>query len=257
MNTFSKSVTSKEAILSSIRDHLSASIPYNDAEAQLNAAKAGINGVAVEAGDYSVQETNVAQHHAGASLNEKIQRFVQNLESVGGHCFLARDETDVITALKSVIAELRARNQPARRVAVSDSQEVRNLVLAIESEFDEVLITPAVPELFSCDIGFTGAQYGIAETGTLVLDSASERHRVVSLVPPIHVAIVRADAILSTLGEALRELQMGTNDRSEPSPVITFVTGPSRTADIELTLAIGVHGPKELFVIVTDINTDQ
>ena len=256
MNPLGKSVTSKEAILASIRSHLSASIPFDDAAAQLNATKAGIHGVSAMAPEDSDREADHALR-PGASLDERIQLFMQNLEGVGGHCILVRNESEITAALKSVIAELRERNQPVRRVSLSDSHEVRDAVSRIESEFDEVLTTPALPELFHCDIGFTRAQYGIAETGTLVLDSASERHRVVSLVPPVHVAIIQADTIKSTLGEALHHIRMGQSACSELSPVVTFVTGPSRTADIELTLAIGVHGPKELFVIITDIRADQ
>jgi L-lactate dehydrogenase complex protein LldG len=256
MNAFGQTGTAREAILASIRDHLSASIPFDDAAAQLEATKTGIHGASAPANDNSDQEADLAPHST-ASLDERIQRFMQNLEGVGGHCILVRNETEVAAALKSVIAELREHNQPARRVAVSDSEEVRSFVSQIESEFDEVLITPALSELFHCDIGFTGVQYGIAETGTLLLNSASERHRVVSLVPPVHVAIVRADTIVSTLGEALHQVRIGQNVSPELSPVITFVTGPSRTADIELTLAIGVHGPKELFAIITDFKANQ
>jgi L-lactate dehydrogenase complex protein LldG len=80
----------------------------------------------------------------------------------------------------------------------------------------------------------------------LVLDSSVERNRLVSLVPPVHIAILHASQIFMTLGETLSALQGG----DEISPAITFITGPSRTADIELTLAIGVHGPQELYVIV-------
>jgi L-lactate dehydrogenase complex protein LldG len=89
-------------------------------------------------------------------------------------------------------------------------------------------------------------QAGIAETGTLVLDSSKERHRLVSLVPPVHIAILGASQIVGTLGEALVILRRD----EQVSPIVTLVTGPSRTADIELTLAIGVHGPQELFVIL-------
>jgi L-lactate dehydrogenase complex protein LldG len=65
-------------------------------------------------------------------------------------------------------------------------------------------------------------------------------------VPPVHIAIVDASTIRATLGETLTMLQNG----KELSPAVTFITGPSRTADIELTLTIGVHGPEELYVIV-------
>jgi len=105
---------------------------------------------------------------------------------------------------------------------------------------------PNAHDIFQFDVGISNAQAGIAETGTLVLDSARERHRLVSLVPPVHIAIINASSIVETLGEALTLLQKD----KEISPAITFITGPSRTADIELTMAIGVHGPRELYVIV-------
>ena len=69
-------------------------------------------------------------------------------------------------------------------------------------------------------------------------------------MPPVHIAIVDASKIRATLGEALLLLRVG----KEVSPAVTFVTGPSRTADIELTLAIGVHGPQELYVIVNSLS---
>jgi L-lactate dehydrogenase complex protein LldG len=82
----------------------------------------------------------------------------------------------------------------------------------------------------------------------LVLDSSVERNRLVSLVPPVHIAILDASRIYASLAETLAGLQ----SRGELSPAITFITGPSRTADIELTLAIGVHGPQELYVIINE-----
>src|SRR5262245_52514263 len=113
---------------------------------------------------------------------------------------------------------------------------------------EAVTVAPSSSELFGIDIGITTAQAAIAETGTLVLDSTRERNRLISLVPPVHIAIVEAAKIYSTLGETLSMLQ----SENEISPVVTFITGPSRTADIELTLAIGVHGPQELYVIIYD-----
>ena len=100
--------------------------------------------------------------------------------------------------------------------------------------------------MFESDLGITGAQWAIAETGTLVLESESERHCLTSLVPPIHVCILEAKQIRQTLGEILGILQ------KDLSRTITFITGASRTSDIELTLAIGVHGPGELHVILID-----
>ena len=138
----------------------------------------------------------------------------------------------------------------ARRIALSNAPELESFIKQIEIDVDEIAVCPGAAELFDYDLGLSTAQAAIAETGTLVLESESERHRLVSLVPPVHIAIVEASSIVLTLGEALAVVH--GSDFKKLSPTITFITGPSRTADIELTLAIGVHGPQELYVIVKD-----
>ena len=96
----------------------------------------------------------------------------------------------------------------------------------------------------------TGAQWAVAETGTLVLESDAERNRLASLVPTAHVAVIEARQIRQTLGEVLEAI--GGRGPEALSRAITFITGPSRTSDIELTLAVGVHGPAELYVIIIE-----
>lgn len=155
--------------------------------------------------------------------------FKENVEAVAGHCVITTDVADV---LRQMIADLRA-----QRVAISDAPEL--------AEFG---VIPGREEIFDFDVGITKAQAAIAETGTLVLDSSCERNRLVSVVPPVHIAIVAASRIYATVADVLAILQNG----KEVSPAITFITGPSRTADIELTLTIGVHGPQELYVIIDE-----
>ena len=155
--------------------------------------------------------------------------FKENLEAVAGHCVITTDVADV---LKQILTDL-----GAQQIAVSDAPEL--------AEFG---VIPGRDEIFDFDVGITRAQAAIAETGTLVLDSSRERNRLVSVVPPVHIAIVAASRIYATLADVLALLQSG----KEVSPAITFITGPSRTADIELTLTIGVHGPKELHVIIDE-----
>jgi L-lactate utilization protein LutC len=153
------------------------------------------------------------------SKSDPVNRFKQSVESVDGHCIIT---TDVEDALRQIVTDLNATH-----IATSDNP-------------------PNAHDIFRYDVGISNAQAAIAETGTLVLDSSCERHRLVSLVPPVHIAIVNASSIVETLSDALVLLQKD----KEISPAVTFITGPSRTADIELTLAIGVHGPQELYVIV-------
>jgi L-lactate utilization protein LutC len=160
--------------------------------------------------------------------------FKASVESVAGHCVLTTDVADVI---RRILAELKA-----QRVAISEK--------LIDLDIGNVTVAPSASDIFAFDIGISTAQAAIADTGTLVLDNARERHRLLSLVPPVHIAIVAASTICDTLSDALALLQSG----DEISPAVTFITGPSRTADIELTLAIGVHGPQELYVIVDTAN---
>jgi L-lactate dehydrogenase complex protein LldG len=96
----------------------------------------------------------------------------------------------------------------------------------------------------TADLGITGAGYGLADTGTLVLLASEVEGRLASLLPPVHLAVITADQIVADLTELFFRLTQ------PPSSCLTFITGPSRTADIELTLTVGVHGPKELHVVV-------
>ena len=157
-----------------------------------------------------------------------VDLFKQNVEAVDGHCVVVQDEEELTRILN---------NFAGRRIAISDAPLLNRLGIA-----------PSNSNLFEIDVGITTAQAAIAETGTVVLDSSRERNRLVSLVPPVHVAIVDASSIFQTLGEALAFIHQDGNI----SAAVTFITGPSRTADIELTLTVGVHGPRELYVIVNN-----
>ena len=103
-------------------------------------------------------------------------------------------------------------------------------------------------ELFSAtDASLTGCMGGIAETGTLVLWPSIQEPRLLSLVPPIHAVVLEAERIRSTFHEFLvAEDWVG---RGLPTNAL-LISGPSKSADIEQTLAYGVHGPKELLVLV-------
>jgi L-lactate utilization protein LutC len=154
--------------------------------------------------------------------------------------------------LKNIIAGLPATQR--RRLAISNSPVIVRMVRDPNNENREIAVTPDGHDLFNFDVGITSAQIAIAETGTLVLESDGERHRLISLVPAVHIAIIEARNIVQTLGDALDYVQR--EGARAMSRAITFITGPSRTADIELTLAIGVHGPKELYVIIVESDPD-
>jgi L-lactate dehydrogenase complex protein LldG len=101
------------------------------------------------------------------------------------------------------------------------------------------------------DVGVTGCDAAIADTGSLVLLSGEGRPRAASLLPPVHLAIVRRADLRFGMDQYFRERA----DAIAAASCCTFVTGPSRTADIELTLTVGVHGPGKVIVVVGPLET--
>jgi L-lactate dehydrogenase complex protein LldG len=102
--------------------------------------------------------------------------------------------------------------------------------------------------IFTVDAAVTAAEGAVADTGALVLRPSAAEPRLMSLVPPVHVAVLRADTVHASLAEAMRAGRW-----SEEMPTnLVLVSGPSKTADIELVLAFGVHGPKELIVLIVE-----
>jgi L-lactate dehydrogenase complex protein LldG len=110
--------------------------------------------------------------------------------------------------------------------------------------------------LARADLGLSGVDYVIAETGTLVLMASAGQMRGVSLLPPVHVAVARTSQILATLADYLLLTQAAGGDLQQHlTSCVSFVTGPSRTGDIELKLTIGVHGPGELHLVLLDASS--
>ena len=107
--------------------------------------------------------------------------------------------------------------------------------------------------LARADLGLSGVDAVIAETGTLMLTAQPGQMRGVSLLPPVHVALARTDQVVATFADALRTVQRAGEDvQQNLTSCISFVTGPSRTGDIELKLTVGVHGPGELHLVLLD-----
>lgn len=97
----------------------------------------------------------------------------------------------------------------------------------------------------SCDASITGCEYLVARTGSLVMSSAQQSGRTVSVYAPVHICIAYTDQLVYDIDESLVSLHKEYGQQL-PS-MITLASGPSRTADIEKTLVVGVHGPKEVF----------
>jgi L-lactate dehydrogenase complex protein LldG len=180
---------------------------------------------------------------------EKLDRFQRMIESVHGEVHRVTDETWVDT-LAELLGKRGARNllAPRKHAIGKELRESDNADLPELISYDQT-IEHWQPTLFNdVDAGITSTRGAIAETGSLILWPSADEPRLMSLVPPIHVAILEADQIFATFQEVL-SLQHWS--RGMPTNAL-LISGPSKTADIEQTLAYGVHGPKELIVLVIE-----
>jgi L-lactate dehydrogenase complex protein LldG len=169
-------------------------------------------------------------------------------------------------AMKAEVHDVDAATWPHRLRTLLDNRGVRSVLHGDGSPVGTQLAAawsgdPQAPRLIAydravedfkddlvhrVDAGITWASAGIAETGSLILWPTVREPRLMSLLPPIHISLVEEDSIRDNLAELMAAqgwaMRMPTN--------IVVVSGPSKTADIEQTLAFGVHGPKELIVLV-------
>ena len=196
--------------------------------------------------------TEVASHDPDAL----VVRFCEELEALAGVAYRVKD----VHAAADTVASIVARTETAEkgRILSWGLEEIElpglNAALSVRGIS---LATPDVPfrdperaaslgVIASLGVGLTGAQAAIAESGSIVLTSGPGRGRLSSLLTPLHIAILRRERIVRNLGELFEKYPelptLGSN--------CVIVTGPSRTADIEMTLSRGVHGPREIHVIV-------
>lgn len=101
---------------------------------------------------------------------------------------------------------------------------------------------------FDLPVGITGAEAGLAESGTIVLTHGPNRSRMASAIPLAHIALLPA----STIVESLSHWAAAQPESAVPPANLVMITGPSRTGDIEMHLTLGVHGPKHLHILVLE-----
>ncbi|MCA1566073.1 MAG: lactate utilization protein [Acidobacteria bacterium] len=214
---------------------------------------------------------------ASASRETLVARFVRELEAVGGSAAHVRSGADVRDYLKSLLS---ANEWPS--VALSDSYHAHDLKIGEWLAEQGVSVIPAhdgfvtpAPEdeaapaegerddldarfrggedrnpMLAAGVGITSADYAIAETGTVVLVSGRERHRLGSLLPPVYVCLLNSANIEPDMAELLARLRSGFDADERLSTAVILITGPSCTADIEQTLTRGMHGPREIHVLL-------
>lgn len=177
---------------------------------------------------------------ADIPLEERIRCFRTALEALAGQVFVASSPADALSYIAALIegksavasnapllAEIGVTSLAGVHTGIDDGEKLRRLCA-------------------SADFGITGADYALADTGSLVMFSSKEEARMVSLLPPVHVAVVPKERLLTGLDE-LFSIEPLPSARSSS---MVIITGPSRTADIEQMLVRGVHGPGQVHAII-------
>ncbi len=172
------------------------------------------------------------------SVKELEVEFVENFTGLLGKFSFCANETELVQQLQELLEIRKWTNIYCRETEI-----ISNLA--------DLQFTPNYTDnLPECDAAITGCEYLIARTGSMMLSSGSESGRTVSVYAPVHICIAKTSQLIYDIDEALylvRE-KYGT----ELPSVISLATGPSRTADIEKTLVVGVHGPKEVYCFLVD-----
>lgn len=165
------------------------------------------------------------------------QAFKENLEAVNGSVYLCNSEKEL-----------------AQKLAELLSRFSKETMYCSEENLQKILLQAEIPFSFSektaenMEAGITGCEFLIAHTGSVMVSSASKGGRQMFVFPPVHVVVAQKNQLVDYLDKAYSGM-IEKYKNNLPSQ-ITLITGPSRTADIEKTLVMGAHGPREFHVFL-------
>ncbi len=175
-----------------------------------------------------------------------IERFVEEFERLSGKAFRVSTRQEAFEITIRIFAERGRKHTLIWENLLKDNPSIRPL---LDKAGIEVHTGGQIRELAKVAVGITGAQAALADTGSLVLQNIPGQPSFVSLLPEVHLTLLCADDIYPNLQEYLESVGDLKNQVSAGSNLV-FITGPSRTGDIELSLTLGVHGPGEVIVII-------
>lgn len=204
----------------------------------------------------AVNPDATSEHSYVGGGEDPAGMFLTEWQGAGGQGSRCSRLEDVQAYLRAVIERISAKRVLCWRHPLLEKLEVGKVVEACGGEllwWDDLETRPEAErweETFRADLGITSVDWGIAETGSLVVCSrAGGRGRAVSLLPPVHVTLLEPSQILPDLFDLYDRL--GENPAELPSNV-ALITGPSKTGDIQLQLTTGVHGPGEVHALVCE-----
>lgn len=177
----------------------------------------------------------------GDSFENRIHSFRAAAAELKADFRLFETQHQALAALQQLSAEEKWQRLGSHRGALTDAacEILRLPAVQTDQAYD-------VAALEACDAGLSECDALVAQTGSVVVSSRSAGGRALSVLPPHHVVLARRDQLVPDLPQALAMIQKKYGDHY-PS-MISFITGPSRTGDIERILVLGAHGPKKLTI---------
>jgi L-lactate dehydrogenase complex protein LldG len=192
--------------------------------------------------------------HVHPAQPDLVAQFSAELRRLEGHVYHCSDDEAALDQISTLLHNKGATQVLSWNEAQVGLPGLNHLLDQQQIERLEPTTTPSTGSrwqaLEPAQVGISGVDLAIAESGTLLLRGGSDRARLASLLPPYHIAVVREEQLVRGLGEALERVQATTAAPFAANSSITLISGPSRTGDIELTLTLGVHGPREVHVVL-------
>lgn len=177
--------------------------------------------------------------------NELYDKFKTMFEGVNGECYRVAKTDDLGDLISGILIQKEVKTLSIFESPLSQAANLKDKLgkAGFEVHTDNLLYTTAHD-----DAGITEVKWGIAELGTLVQIAPEVDNRLCSTLVPIHLALLKTSSILPELDDMLETL----HSLPQIPGFVGFMSGPSRSSDIERTLEIGVHGPEQVIVILVD-----
>jgi L-lactate dehydrogenase complex protein LldG len=178
---------------------------------------------------FPLSEGNNSIFHAAPDDLEVV--FAEEFVQLQGKFAFCTDEKDMVQQIQKLVAE-----------------KQWSKIYCNEDRWNEAFSNTI--NLAGCDASVTGCEFLVARTGTIVMSAAQQSGRTVSVYAPVHICIAYTNQLVFDIKDALQMLK--EKYAGNIPSLITFASGPSRTADIEKTLVTGVHGPKEVYLFLVE-----
>jgi L-lactate dehydrogenase complex protein LldG len=172
-----------------------------------------------------------------AATQDLELEFAENFTGLLGKFSFCINESELVQQLNTLIGARKWENIYCREIGIKEALQKHGWAKVFSDD------------LPACNASITSCECLIARTGSILMSSV-QQSRTVSVYAPVHICIAYTDQLVYDIKDALAQMKEKYKERM-PS-LITFATGPSRTADIEKTLVVGVHGPKEVFCFLID-----